>query len=213
MVLSCPILDNWVPHMCQPVVGRLEKICPVLPANGSSAIKVILLHHSFQFSSVQLLRHVWLFATSWTAARQASLSIMSLLKLMSIESVMPSSHLIFCRPLLLLPSSIRKVNHLFTVVFRPLPTMPTMWGPGFNPWVGKIPWRRKWQPTPVFLPGEFHGWWNLVGYSPWGRKELDTTERLHFHSHFRPLQSFIYENVTRENKNRVLPEGLWLLEL
>ena len=137
----------------------------------------------------------------------------SLLKLMSTESVMPSSHLILCHPLLLLPSSIRKVNHLFTVVFRPLPTMPTMWGPGFNPWVGKIPWRRKWQPTPVFLPGEFHGWWNLVGYSPWGRKELDTTERLHFHSHFRPLQSFIYENVTRENKNRVLPEGLWLLEL
>ena len=43
-------------------------------------------------------------------------------------------------------------------------------------------WRRKWQPTPVFLPGKSHGWWNLVGYSPWGRKELDTTERLHFHA-------------------------------
>ena len=42
--------------------------------------------------------------------------------------------------------------------------------PGFNPWVGKIPWRRKWQPTPVFLPGESHGW-SLVGYSPWSRKE------------------------------------------
>ena len=38
---------------------------------------------------------------------------------------------------------------------------------GFNPWVGKIPWRRKWQPTPVFLPGEFHGRRSLVGYSPW----------------------------------------------
>ena len=38
---------------------------------------------------------------------------------------------------------------------------------GFNPWVGKIPWRRKWQPTPVFLPGEFHGQRSLVGYSPW----------------------------------------------
>ena len=47
----------------------------------------------------------------------------------------------------------------------------------FNPWVRKIPWRRKWQPTPVFLPGEFHGQWSLVGYSPWGQKELDTTER------------------------------------
>ena len=54
-------------------------------------------------------------------------------------------------------------------------------GPGFNPWVGKIPWRRKWQPTPVLLPGKYHEWWEPVGYSPWGRKELKTTERLHFH--------------------------------
>ena len=59
------------------------------------------------FSSVQLLSRVWLFVTPWTAACQASLSIInswSLLKLMSIESVMPSNHLILCRPLLLLPS-------------------------------------------------------------------------------------------------------------
>ena len=59
------------------------------------------------FSSVQLLSHVRLFATPWTAAYQASLSItisQSLLKLMSIESVMPSNHLILCRPLLLPPS-------------------------------------------------------------------------------------------------------------
>ena len=58
-------------------------------------------------SSVQSLSHVWLFATPWTAAHQASLSITnswSLLKLMSIESVMPSNHLILCHPLLLLPS-------------------------------------------------------------------------------------------------------------
>ena len=60
-----------------------------------------------QFSSVQPLSHVRLFATPWTEAHQASLSItnsQSLLKLMSIESVMPSHHLILCRPLLLLPS-------------------------------------------------------------------------------------------------------------
>ena len=59
------------------------------------------------FSSVQSLSRVWLFATPWTAALQASLSItnsLSLLKLMSIEWVMPSNHLILCRPLLLLPS-------------------------------------------------------------------------------------------------------------
>ena len=45
--------------------------------------------------------------------------------------------------------------------------------PGFHPWVGKIPWRRKWQPTPVFLPGESHMHRErcLVGYSPWGHKE------------------------------------------
>ena len=41
----------------------------------------------------------------------------------------------------------------------------------FNPWIGTISWRRKWQPTPVFLPGKSHGWRSLVGCSPWGRKE------------------------------------------
>ena len=47
----------------------------------------------------------------------------------------------------------------------------------FNPWVGKIPWRRKWQPTPVlFLPGESHGQRSLAGCSPWGHKESGTTE-------------------------------------
>ena len=50
--------------------------------------------------------------------------------------------------------------------------------PGFNPWIEKIHWRRKWQPTPVFLPGEFHGQRSLVGYSPWGHKESDITEWL-----------------------------------
>ena len=50
------------------------------------------------------------------------------------------------------------------------------WKPGFDPWVGKIPWRWKQQPTPVFLPKESHGWRSLVGYSPRGRKESDKTE-------------------------------------
>ena len=54
--------------------------------------------------------------------------------------------------------------------------------PYLDPWVGKIPWRRKRQPTPVFLPGKSHGQKSLVGYSPWGCKELDTTERLSFFS-------------------------------
>ena len=47
---------------------------------------------------------------------------------------------------------------------------------GFYPWVGKIPWVRKWQPTPVFLPGKFHGQKSWVGYSPRGHKESNTTE-------------------------------------
>ena len=47
---------------------------------------------------------------------------------------------------------------------------------GFNSWVGKISWRRKWQPTPVFLPGESQGWGSLVGCCQWGRTESDTTE-------------------------------------
>ena len=67
----------------------------------------VLVSFFYMFSSVQLLSHVQLFATPWTAAHQASLSItnsQSLLKLMSIELVMPSNHLIHCHPLLLLPS-------------------------------------------------------------------------------------------------------------
>ena len=83
-------------------------------------MKVILLksnlNHVFlllQFSSVQLLSCVQLFATPWTAARQASLSITnswSLLKLMSIQSVMESNHLILCCPLLLLPSILPNIR-------------------------------------------------------------------------------------------------------
>ena len=56
----------------------------------------------------------------------------------------------------------------------------------FDPWVGKIPWRRTWQPTPVFLPGESHGQRSLVGYGPWDRKESDMTERLILSLHCHP---------------------------
>ena len=51
-------------------------------------------------------------------------------------------------------------------------------GPGFDPWVGKIPWKRKWQPTPVLLSGKSHGRRSLAGYSPWGRNESAMTEQL-----------------------------------
>ena len=59
------------------------------------------------------------------------------------------------------------------------------------------PWRNKWHPTPVFFPGESHGWRSLVGYSPQGRKESDATERLHFHAleeNSNPLQYCCLEN-------------------
>ena len=78
----------------------LVHVCPSLVVSTISSKRV-------QFSSVQSLSHVRLFATPWTAACQASLSItnsQSLLKLMSIEFVMPFNHLILCRPLLLPPS-------------------------------------------------------------------------------------------------------------
>ena len=54
-------------------------------------------------------------------------------------------------------------------------TLPAM-RERFDPWVGKIPWRRQWLPIPVFLPGESHGQNSPVGYSPWGHKESDTIE-------------------------------------
>ena len=64
--------------------------------------------------------------------------------------------------------------------------------PGFDPWVGKIFWRREQLPTPVFWPGEFHGQRSVAGFSPWGRKELDLAERLSltFATHF-----ICYKNV------------------
>ena len=60
--------------------------------------------------------------------------------------------------------------------------------PGSIPRSGRFPWRRQWQPTPVSLPGKSHGQRSLVGYSPWGLKESDTTEQLHFHFHEQPCE-------------------------
>ena len=79
----------------------------ILSVNAIKNLIECLSHKDFQFSSVQLLSHVWLFVIPWTTARQASLSItnsQSTPKPMSSELVMPSNHLILCRPLLLLPS-------------------------------------------------------------------------------------------------------------
>ena len=64
---------------------------------------------------------------------------------------------------------------LVVQMVKNLPAMQETWIQSLG-W--KDPWRRKWQPTPVFLPGEFHGQRSLAGYSPWGCKESDTTEQL-----------------------------------
>ena len=69
-----------------------------------------------------------------------------------------------------------KFIDLLKVTWKVVEFFKDYWKPRFNPWVGKIPWRRKWQPTPVFLPGESHGQRSLVGFSPRGHKESDTTE-------------------------------------
>ena len=103
------------------------------------------------FSSVHSLSCVWLFATPWTAARQASLSIInsqSLLKLLSIESVMPSNHLILCRPLFLLspiPPSIRVFSNESALRI----TWPKYWSFSFsispsNEYPGLISFRMDW---------------------------------------------------------------------
>ena len=60
--------------------------------------------------------------------------------------------------------------------------------PGFDPWVGKIPWRRKWLPTPVFLHGEFNGQRSLEGYSPWVHKSRTQLSNQHFTLPFRSFQ-------------------------
>ena len=106
-----------------------------VPFSKKPAISQQLYSESFpQFSSVQLLSRVWLFATPWIAACQASLSITnswSSPKLTSIESVMPSSHLILCRPLLLLPPippSIRVFSNESTLCIR----WPKYWSFSFG---------------------------------------------------------------------------------
>ena len=72
--------------------------------------------------------------------------------------------------------------------------------PRFDPWVEKIPWRREWLPTPVFLPGDFHGKRSLANYSPWDSKHLDMTERstLHF--------SLINVHLQDHGKSKRVPE-------
>ena len=109
--------------------------------------------NSVQFSSLQSLSHVRLFAIPWTAARQASLCItnsQSSLKLMSIESVMPSSHLILCRPLLLLPPIPPNIR-----VFTNESTLRMMWP-------------KYWSFSFSIIPSKEHPTsWSPLGWTGW----------------------------------------------
>ena len=133
------------------------------------------------FSSVQSLSYVWLFATPWTAARQASLSIINfwrLLKLMSMESVMPSNHLILCHPLLLPPSifpSIRVFSNGSVLRIR----WPKYWSFSFNispsnEYSGLISFRMDWLDLPA-VQGTLK---SLLQHHPYGRKRRRTKEPL-----------------------------------
>ena len=75
---------------------------------------------------------------------------------------------------------------------------------GFDPWVKKIPWRRAWQPTPVFLPGKSHEQRGLVGYSPWSHKELDTTEtHIHKYEYVRGQKDYIGVYTIKSKSSRI----------
>ena len=83
----------------------------------------------------------------------------------------------------------------------------------FDPWVGKIPWRGKWQPSLEFLPGEVHGQRSLVGYSPRGRKESDTIEQAHTDLSYQPwvaqILSLIMDlNLLHRGKKSLLPQRM-----
>ena len=74
-----------------------------------------------------------------------------------------------------------------SLVTQMVKSLPAMQGTSVYLWVGEIPWRRKWQPTVVFLPGKSHGWWNLIGCSPWGLSK----PIVYFGLHSSPLVLYI----------------------
>ena len=83
---------------------------------------------------------------------------------------------------------------LVAQMIKHLPTMRETW---VRSWVGKIPWRSKWQPTPVLLAGKFHGRRSLVGYGPWDHKESDITEQLHSCTHSMKLRTSLVAQQKR----------------
>ena len=97
---------------------------------------------------------------SWRAA-QGSLHLGAMLHVMELREA---------------EASVREVGVSLVALVAKNPSANRCPRQGFSPWVRKSPWRRAWQPTPVFLPGESHGQESLAGYSPWGHKDSDMTE-------------------------------------
>ena len=88
----------------------------------------------------------------------------------------------------------------------------------FDPWIRRIPWRRKWRPTPVFLPGKFHGQRSLVGYSPWGHKrvrdDLATKQQYCLHLFTKKfllafLMRFSQIEINTSREKIKLPMNIW----
>ena len=76
---------------------------------------------------------------------------------------------------------------------------------GFDPWLGKIPWRRKWKPTPVFLPGKSHGQRSLASCSPWGCRELHMTD---CSTQQQVFESAVSSRLTPPNRSHSTPSGI-----
>ena len=83
----------------------------------------------------------------------------------------------------------------------------------FSLWVGKMPWRKKWQPTPVFLLGKSHGHRSLVGYSPWGHKELDMTDPLTAHPHSPNSKTRFHSQMQQKEGRKVGKQNCLILQV
>ena len=137
---------------------------------------------------VKSLSRVRLFATQWTVAHQAppsmGLSRQEYWSRLPFPSTgdLPDPGIEPGSPTLQADAlPLRHHDFLQDGMSSTVKRLPAMWRPGFDSWVGKIPWRRKRQSTPALLPGKSHGRRSLIGYGPWGHKESDATEQLHFH--------------------------------
>ena len=164
-------LHCWIISM-EPVSfsGESPAICP---CGSSGLIRVYLLLEAYCLSCCML----------GTNGEKALESLLFRLQIFHLILVLMITRIFCCQLCLLSSSSYSFIlkNYLFLIDWWLLFNIGLISvkcrRPWFNACVRKIPWRREWQPTPVFLPGEFHGQKSLVGYSPWGCKELGMTEQ------------------------------------